>query len=114
MTGQVIPYYGLVDSGSDHSVIPKDLARYIGVEYDESKPEKGGAVGDLSFTYFTGTNQLSVQTEVGGLVFDQPMVADEDDFILSRHDFFRRYVVTFNEREAYMDIAPFEDEGRNN
>lgn len=95
--GHQTRYYGLLDSGSDYSVIPRDLAKRIGVEYDESKSEECGAAAGQSFTYWEATNQLPIQTEVGGLTFDQAMVADEDDFILGRHDFFRRYRVTFDE-----------------
>ncbi|MDE3113255.1 MAG: aspartyl protease family protein [Chloroflexota bacterium] len=101
-------YWGLVDSGSDYSVIPRDLARRIGVDYDESKPKTCGAAGRQSFTYFDQTNQLTIQTEVGGLNFDEAMVADEDDFILGRYDFFRRYKVTINERDETVLAEPFD------
>jgi hypothetical protein len=36
------------------------------------------------------------------------MVADEDDIILGRHDFFRRYRVTFRESAQEMDIEPLD------
>jgi len=113
--GLSIRYYGLVDSGSDYSVIPHDLARRIGVEYDESQPGEGEAAGGQSFRYWEATNQLAIQTEVGGLTFDGAMVADEGDFILGRHDFFRRYRVTFNERAQELEVEPFDPtDGRRN
>ena len=101
-------YYGLVDSGSDYSVIPRELARRIGVQYDESKPDEGEAAGGQSFTFWEATNQLAIQTEVGGLTFDEAMVADEGDFILGRHDFFRRYRVSFNELAQEFEIEPLD------
>lgn len=114
--GLPIRYYGLVDSGSDYSVIPHALARRIGVVFDDSKkPEAGEAAGGQEFEYWEASNQLPIQTEVGGLTFDEAMVADEDDFILGRHDFFRRYRVTFNERAQEMEIEPFDPlDGRQN
>ena len=46
--GLSIPYYGLVDSGSDYSVISKDIARLIGFEWDETKerPDRQRAARD--------------------------------------------------------------------
>lgn len=105
----VWPYYGLVDSGSDYSVIPKELARRVGVEFDETKRQEGSAAGGKNFDYFDATNQLTVMTEVGSLTLDRAMVADEEDFILGRHDFFKRYRVTFNERDQCMEIEPFDE-----
>lgn len=104
--GQLVPHYALVDSGAEYSLIPRDIARHIGVEFDETKALKGGAAGGAIFRFFMGTNQLAVQTEVGGLTFDRPLVADSDHFILGRHDFFARYIVTFDEREQRMEIRP--------
>lgn len=95
--GLLIPYYGLVDSGSDYSVISKDIAGLIGFEWDETKEQAGEAAGGQSFPYWEATNHVAVQTEVGGLTFDGAMVAEEDEIILGRHDFFRRYRITFNE-----------------
>ncbi|MBI3637691.1 MAG: retroviral-like aspartic protease family protein [Candidatus Rokubacteria bacterium] len=113
--GIPIRYYALVDSGSDYSVIPLDLARRIGLQFDESQPEEGAATGGQSFRYWEATNQLAIQTEVGGLTFDEAMVAEGDDFILGRHDFFRRYRVSFNEPAQEFEIEAFDpNDGRSN
>lgn len=101
-------YYGLVDSGSDYSVISKDIAALIGFRWDETKEETGEAAGGQTFSYWEATNQVPVQTEVEGLTFQGAMIAEEDEIILGRHDFFRRYRVTFNERDQLMEIEPFE------
>ena len=108
-------YYGLVDSGSDYSVIPHDLARRIGIQYDESNPSEGEAAAGQSFQYWEATNQLAIQTEVGGLTFDEAMIAETDEFIIGRHDFFRRYRVTFNELAQEFEVQPFDPaDGRRN
>jgi hypothetical protein len=110
--GLLIPYYGLVDSGSDYSVISVDIAALIGFQWDETKEETGSAAGGQSFAFWEATNQVAVQTEVGGLTFTEAMVAEEDEIILGRHDFFRRYRVTINERDQLIEIQPFEPDQR--
>ena len=40
-------------------------------------------------------------------------MAEEDEIILGRHDFFRRYRVTFNERDQLMEIELFDPNRRN-
>jgi aspartyl protease len=56
--GQLVPFYGLVDSGSDYSVSPRALARRIGISFDESDPENGSAAGGATFVFFEQTNDL--------------------------------------------------------
>lgn len=110
--GLLIPYYGLVDSGADYSVISKDIAGLIGFTWDESEEETGAAAGGQAFSYWQATNEVAIQTEVGGLTFEDAMVAEADEIILGRHDFFRRYRVTFDEQQQLMEIEPFEPDQR--
>lgn len=106
--GQKIAHYDLVDSGADLSLVPKDLAKRIGIQYDETIELEGGGAGGAKFKFHLGQNKLAIWTEAGPFTFDQPAVADQDHFILGRFDFFNAYKVQFFERESRMELSAYD------
>ncbi len=68
--------------------------------------QEGVAVGRTKFTYRQSKGRIWVQTEVGPFYLDRPAVVDGMNFIiLGRADFFRSFVVTFDQRNQRMDLA---------
>lgn len=112
--GQKIAHYGLVDSGADRSLVPKDLAKRIGIQYDENAEISASGAGGATFNCYLAQNQLAIWTEAGPFTFDQPLVADQDYFILGRADFFKAYVVQIFEREGRMELTSYEPISRTN
>lgn len=97
----------LVDSGADRSAIPLGLARAVGIPYDPAKPIQSRGAGG-TFDQFEATAEVLLESEIGPIRLDRPTLNDHIPFILlGRDDFFRAYVVRFDQRAMTMEFQPY-------
>lgn len=95
-----IEVIGLLDSGADFSLIPRDMAEILGLNLS-GKPEKiGGINGDCKAI------KTKVQIRIGNQhenytfpikVFVIPDIDDEVPMLVGRNGFFKQFKITFNE-----------------
>lgn len=108
-------FEGLVDSGSDITMIDYEIAEMLGI--DLTKAEAGiasgiGAGKEKGFiAEVTMTTAEFEEKIVGNVVFVKSLGFD---MILGQQDFFRRFNVKFQmyEKKFYLELAPTEDEGK--
>ena len=93
---------GLIDSGADLSVIPREVAVAIGLKLSE----------EITFAYGIGGKVRSVEENVSALIskghenyrFNMPVkvILDDYDFpiLLGRSGFFDNFVITFYQQDG--------------
>ena len=107
----LVPTLALVDSGSDFTAFPMRLGTEIGFTYDaEERPKTGYGIGSMPFDFWPATNTVTVQSEIGPMKIECPLLTrgSRDYPVLGRADFFRQFVVKFDERSAQMEFEPYE------
>ena len=108
--GKSIDVIGLVDSGSDVSVIPKGLAEYLGLELNGKSYEIEGVGGKKIETVNTFVN-LTVQKGNERYHLRLPVrvaIKEEDqseDIILGREVFFNEFDITFEENKKRVVLT---------
>ena len=100
--GQAMNVVGLLDSGADNTVVPKDLAEILGLREDPELDETGGIGGNvnvkrsrLSFK-LVGSHE-SYPLDVPALVLQDPNA--DVPLLLGRHGFFEHFHITFRQSE---------------
>lgn len=100
-------FMGLLDSGADYSVMPKDLAEFLGVDLS-AKPEHVRGLSEET-TAIPAKINIVVQKghEKYKLLVEFRVIknADEDiPLIIGRKDFFENFKITFNESEEKITL----------
>jgi hypothetical protein len=103
-------YLGLVDTGSDHTILPMAIARYLGIAVrPESGPPAivfGGhrvqlAVGEVVFSLQSPDEVIKWATEV--CFFDSPD-QEEDSLILGHSGFLDFFSATFDGKSGSLSL----------
>jgi hypothetical protein len=105
-------YLGLVDTGSDHTILPMAIAQYLGVVVEpESGPPAmvfGGhrvqlAVGEVVFRLQTPDDVIKWTTEV---CFFESREQDDDSLILGHSGFLDFFSATFDGKLGALSLDP--------
>ncbi len=107
-----VDFYGLVDTGSDDTLIPRFLVRELGVTIDDSNRTKVRGIADEIVSIATAEMELRIsdgfefvswQTKVGVIGEDD----DESDFVILGHagclEFF---TATFDGDRRALELFP--------
>lgn len=107
LNGREIEIQGLVDSGADKSVLPREYAPLLGYLQDDLEPEEidqveGSAHGEdaqkACTAYVRGAPQPSFSM--------QPLFVDTFDALWGRGDLMRAYAITICERDRELRLRP--------
>ena len=105
LNGEEIAIQGLVDSGADKSVLPREYAPLLGYSKAELRPEtidqvEGSAHGEDA--------QIPCKAHVRGapqVTFSiRPLFVDTLDALWGRGDLMRAYVVSISERDSTLRL----------
>ena len=103
----IVDLYALVDSGADICIFPSKVGDDLGLNVKSVKPEKSIGVGGRKIkipTYIHNLKLIVLGREFRircGFIDELPIP------LLGRNCFFNRFIVTFYQREKYMDIKPY-------
>ena len=101
---QISPQFdALLDSGSDRSLFPMSLARYLGIEFGKNKPNKVYGIGEgyinaysAKITLWLGTKSYETEAD-----FSQ----EQNITILGRDGFFNLFkFIKFDEKGQFIYI----------
>jgi hypothetical protein len=100
--GQTMEVVGLLDSGADNTVVPKDLAELLGLKEKEKVSETGGIGGNINVKESRLRFRLKGSHESYSL--DVPALVLQDSsadvpLLLGRHGFFENFHITFKQDE---------------
>ena len=93
---------GLVDSGADNTVVPKDLADLLGIKGDSTTTEIGGIGGKVNVKRSRMSFRLMGERESYALDVPALILQDSDNdvpLLLGRHGFFEHFHITFKQNE---------------
>lgn len=105
LNGEEVPIQGLVDSGADKSVLPREYAPLLGYSQPSLQPEEIDQVEGLA----RGENaQVACSAHVRGepaVTFPiQPLFVNTLDALWGRGDLMRAYVVSISERDRELRL----------
>lgn len=96
----------LVDSGAETSLFSLDILEDLGVDVSDCDRCRAHGVGKASFE--VARYQIKAKVLGKTITLDAHWKHDHGNFnLLGRNDFFRRFIVTFNERKHFMDISVY-------
>jgi len=105
-------YIGLVDTGSDHTILPMTVARYLGISVRlESGPAAsafGGhrvqlSVGEVILTLQSQGKAINWATEVCFFEFPDQ---EEESFVLGHSGFLDYFTATFDGKLGTLTLEP--------
>ncbi|MBI2667875.1 aspartyl protease family protein [Candidatus Woesearchaeota archaeon] len=103
-----IDIIGLLDSGADYSVIPKDMAEILGLDLSSKSEEIGGIGGNVKAIKTKMKINISKGRENYTFLIGVYAVEDDmkDDFpiLIGREDFFDKFKITFIESKKKIYI----------
>ena len=109
--GRRIEVDGLIDSGADNTVVPLDLAQFIGLSISGEQFNTKGIGGSVPVV----SSKLSLVVEKGheSHVIDLPAIimttADDDvPLILGRNGFFEHFHITFKQDSERITLKKIE------
>jgi hypothetical protein len=99
--------HGLVDSGADSSILPKNWATILGIDLNNDCERTVGATaggdGD-QWVYEPGLDAIVVDKKIRiTAVFTRTPIV-----LLGRDDFFREFKVAFDHRALAFHVEPYE------
>jgi hypothetical protein len=103
---------GLVDSGSDHTILPKSVADALGIVLATSPGKSPMAVGGQSLRLLVGRGTIRV--EQGGeaveweddLLFHEYATVDDEAVILGHVGFLEFFTAEFDGARAVLTLTP--------
>ena len=99
---QVMKVVGLVDSGADTNVVPRDLADLLGMKENAASTETGGIGGKVKVKRSRLRFMLEGNRERYSLDVPALILQDNDNdvpLLLGRHGFFEHFHITFKQDE---------------
>ncbi|HLD43780.1 MAG TPA: aspartyl protease family protein [Candidatus Nanoarchaeia archaeon] len=99
---QVMKVVGLVDSGADTTVVPRDLADLLGMKENAASTETGGIGGKVKVKRSRLRFMLEGNRERYSLDVPALILQDNDNdvpLLLGRHGFFEHFHITFKQDE---------------
>lgn len=105
-----IDYYGLVDSGSDDTLIPRLLARELGLAVDDSQQSKVVGIGGEIVVVSSANLELRIAREGRFYSWDATVGVvgvkeDEHDFVILGHSgFLEFFVATFDGQQKTLEL----------
>ena len=93
---------GLVDSGADTTVVPRDLADLLGMKENAASTETGGIGGKVKVKRSRLHFMLEGNRERYSLDVPALILQDNDNdvpLLLGRHGFFEHFHITFKQDE---------------
>ena len=99
---QVMKVVGLVDSGADTTVVPRDLADLLGMKENAASTETGGIGGKVKVKRSRLRFMLEGNRERYSLDVTALILQDNDNdvpLLLGRHGFFEHFHITFKQDE---------------
>jgi hypothetical protein len=105
-------YIGLVDTGSDHTILPMSIARYLGVNVEiDSGPIASGfggqpvqlSVGEVSLGLQTEGEQVEWPAEVCFFEFPD---AEDESLLLGHTGFLDYFSAKFDGKLGLLTLAP--------
>lgn len=105
-------YMGLVDTGSDHTIVPMSVARDLGVAVDEIEESSASVFGGQSVRLRSGEVGLKLEADGETVTwptlvsfFDFPSEADET-IILGHAGFLEFFTSTFDGELESLTLVP--------
>jgi len=106
--GKLIRLVALIDSGADYSIVPKDLAIFLGLkEHDVGEGKTSGIGGDVNVR--GSTLRFAVKGDRENYPLEVPVLILQDEnldvpLLLGRNGFFEEFEITFkqNEEKIYL------------
>lgn len=107
---------GIVDSGADCTLLPKDVAHALGITDADLQQTPAGSkgAGGTSFDTWRTAKQISGQAVIfppggqpalwGPSMSLRPTFADETSALWGRDDFFQAFVITFAQDPTYGEV----------
>jgi predicted aspartyl protease len=109
--GSLVKVAGLLDSGSDVILIPKDIAEMLGIPLGKSVDEIDGVGGRVNIVkssimvslddghkVYRIPHPLGVSVQISGSVFD--------DILIGRIPFFEEFTIEFDENAKRVKLTP--------
>ena len=99
---QVMKVVGLVDSGADTTVVPRDLADLLGMKENAASTETGGIGGKVKVKRSRLRFMLEGNREQYSLDVPALILQDNDNdvpLLLGRHGYFEHFHITFKQDE---------------
>ena len=100
---QTLEVFGLLDSGADSTVVPKDLADMLGLKPTGPEESTGGIGGDAKVrpskmqVLLKGTRGEKYTLTIPVLIMTENY--DEIPLLLGRNGFFENFEITFKQKE---------------
>ena len=107
-----IDFYGLVDTGSDDTLIPRFLANELGLVIDDAHPTKVKGIGEDELLISTATAELRIAdgTEFASWEATVGVIGtneDEQDFVILGHSGCLEYfTATFDGDRKALELLP--------
>jgi len=106
--GKLIDFDALIDSGADTSVIPKYLAKALGVEESEAEEMTKVLGGKMRFR--RTTIDIAIDDTQDKQTLKIPAIVLQDDtfdvpFLLGRKGFFDNFHITFRQNEEEIQLS---------
>jgi hypothetical protein len=101
--GRSLRTEGLLDSGANLSLFPAEIAEYLGLSLESGRPIYLSGIGGRILGY---RHQVSLAVETTAfqatIVFSAEFISSFN--ILGRDNFFKKFRITFNERQRFVEI----------
>ncbi len=102
---------GLIDSGSDFVLFPKEIAEAVGIDVKGKEKEAEGLGGKIR--YRNGVATITLKKDNISKILRNMRIhiqtdnfADLDEIILGRDPFFKYFTIEFNENKKRIRLIP--------
>lgn len=109
---KLIKNIALIDSGADMTVVPKDLARFLGLKETPHEELTGGIGGEVRVKRTKISFQLKGEHESHSLTVDALVLQDENSdmpLLLGRNGIFEKFHITFKQNQGKIIFTKTEN-----